>query len=83
MRWGLSRGEGDLRQNALTQRVVDYQRTRLQLLLDIGMLETDAEDFWLKDPLAMRLSDSQRGGSPLQMPRDELIPPDRFLEPLQ
>lgn len=68
-------------QNALTQRVVDYQRTRLQLLLDIGTLETDTADFWLKDPLAMRLTDSQRGPSPLHMPRDTLIPPDRFLEP--
>jgi len=70
-------------QNALTQRVVDYQRTRLQLLLDIGVLETGAADFWLKDPLAMLLTDSQRGASPLQMPRDQLIPPDRFLDPTQ
>ncbi|MFM1943425.1 MAG: hypothetical protein RI897_2407 [Verrucomicrobiota bacterium] len=68
-------------QNSLTSRVVDYLRVRLQLMLDIGVLETDVDKFWLKDPLAGKLEDSQRGPSPLQMPRDTLIPPNQFLEP--
>ncbi len=68
-------------QNSLTSRVVDYLRVRLQLMLDIGVLETDVDKFWLKDPLAGTLEDSQRGPSPLQMPRDTLIPPNQFLEP--
>jgi outer membrane protein TolC len=68
-------------QNSLTSRVVDYLRVRLQLMLDIGVLETDVDKFWLKDPLAGTLEDSQRGPSPLQMPRDTLIPPNNFLEP--
>jgi outer membrane protein TolC len=68
-------------QNSLTSRVVDYLRVRLQLMLDIGVLETDIDKFWLKDPLAGTLTDAQRGPSPLQMPRDTLIPPNQFLEP--
>jgi outer membrane protein TolC len=70
-------------QNALTSRVVDYLRVRLQLMLDIGVLQTEIDDFWLKDPLEGLLADNQRGASPLQMPRDTLIPPDQFLEPIQ
>jgi outer membrane protein TolC len=70
-------------QNALTQRIVDYQRTRLQLLIDIGVLDTARERFWLSDPLASLLTDEQRGVSPLQMPRDTLIPPSRWLDPKQ
>ena len=68
-------------QNALTQRIVDYQRSRLQLLIDIGVLDTGEERFWLSDPLASLLTDDQRGISPLQMPRDTLIPPSRWLDP--
>jgi outer membrane protein TolC len=68
-------------QNNLTASIVAYLRNRLQLLLDLGMLESEVEAFWLKDPLAELIDDSQRGPSPLQMPRDTLIPPDQFLEP--
>jgi outer membrane protein TolC len=70
-------------QNSLTDLVVDYLSTRLKLMLDIGVLQTEIDKFWLKDPLEGLLADNQRGASPLQMPRDTLIPPDQFLEPIQ
>jgi len=70
-------------QNGLTQRIVDYQRSRLQLLTDIGVLDTARERFWLTNPLASLLTDDQRGASPLEMPRDTLIPPNRWLDPTQ
>jgi outer membrane protein TolC len=70
-------------QNALTLALVAYQTTRLSLLLDLGLLVADQERFWLRDPLAGMLDDSQRGRPPIEMPEDKLIPPDQFLEPLQ
>ena len=39
-------------ENALTAALVDYQQTRMQLMLDIGTLDTDLPQFWLKDHLA-------------------------------
>ena len=71
-----------LAQNNLTASVVDYLQARLQLLLDIGLLDTSMEKFWLKDPLKGQLTDAQRGPPPLQMPRDEVAPPNQFLEPV-
>jgi outer membrane protein TolC len=68
-------------QNDLTASIVSYLQARLQLLLDIGVIETESEGFWLKDPLAQFLQPEMRGRSPLEMPRDQLIPPNQFLEP--
>jgi outer membrane protein TolC len=39
-------------QNAVTAVLADYQQTRLQLMLDIGALDTELPQFWLKDHLA-------------------------------
>jgi hypothetical protein len=39
-------------ENAVTAALVDYQQTRLQLLLDIGALDTEVPKFWLKDQVA-------------------------------
>ena len=55
----------------------------LPALLDIGVLRAAEPGFWLKDPLDERLSPEQRGAPPLQMPRDEPIPPHQFIEPQQ
>ncbi len=70
-------------QNELSQRVVNYVRTRLGLLLDIGVLDASRKKFWLADPLTPMLTESQKGPTPLHMPGDTLIPPNRFLEPAQ
>jgi outer membrane protein TolC len=68
-------------QNNLTTALVNYLGSRFDLLLDMGILLTDRDQFWLKDPLAERLQDSQRGRPPLHMPDDQVTPPDTFLEP--
>lgn len=67
-------------QNQLLFTKVDFVRARLSLLLDLGVIETDMDKFWLNDPLDGLIEDSQRGPGPLKMPDDRLIPPDRFLE---
>jgi outer membrane protein TolC len=69
-------------QNDLTSSIVSYLQARLRLLLDIGVIETETANFWLSDPLAQLLQPEMRGRSPLEMPRDELIPPNQFLEPV-
>jgi outer membrane protein TolC len=68
-------------QNSLIAVQISYFRTRLDLLLDIGILQTDLPAFWLRDPLADRLTPELRGTTPLSMPSNELIPPNRFLDP--
>jgi outer membrane protein TolC len=68
-------------QNELIFTRVQYQEARLQLLVDMGVMQTDAPEFWLADPLAgMIEEEEQRGVNPLKMPEDELVPPDEFLE---
>ncbi len=68
-------------QNELTSATVTYLNTRLTLLLNAGVLLADQERFWLTDPLAGQLDESQRGRPPLHMPENTLTSPDEFLEP--
>ncbi len=68
-------------QNAQTATLVDYLRTRLQLLVDVGILRTGEDRFWLNDPLAGMLTPENRGPSPLGMPAEGIVSPDHFLEP--
>ncbi|MCC6231862.1 MAG: TolC family protein [Verrucomicrobiales bacterium] len=68
-------------QNQLTLTLVSYLQARLQVLLDIGVLRTETEKFWLRDPLEDRLEPGQRGASPLPTSDEDVIPPDRYLEP--
>ena len=42
-------------ENSVVAALVDYQQTRLQLMLDIGALNTDEPKFWLKNQLAAYL----------------------------
>lgn len=67
-------------QNAVTSTRVDYLRARLQLLLDMGVLPTEGDRFWLHDPLPELIGDEQRGTNPLRMPEDQVLPPNHFLE---
>jgi outer membrane protein TolC len=65
-------------QNAVTTALVNYQQSRLQLLLDIGALDTAEPRFWLKDNLA-----AVRGrGTPVQPGFEEgeqaVRPPDQY-----
>lgn len=68
-------------QNALTAAVVDYLQARLQLLLDIGLLETKVEKFWLKDPLEGAITEAMRGVLPTRQAGEDLVPPADILEP--
>ena len=64
-------------QNAVTSALVDYQETRLQLMLDIGALQTDGEKFWLKDHLAGFLP-ANAVAEKAPAPDQSVIPPDEF-----
>lgn len=68
-------------QNEVTNSLVRYLQTRLQLLLDLGLLNAEHERFWLEDPVAMLRPGIRPGKSPLYMPEDKLLPPDYYLEP--
>jgi outer membrane protein TolC len=46
-------------QNAVTAALVEYQEVRLQLMLDIGALDTGMPRFWLKDHLVSFLPDGR------------------------
>ena len=61
-------------QNAVTSALVDYQESRLQLMLDIGALKTEPPKFWLKDHLAGFLP----GGSPMP---DQSKPAEQAVHP--
>lgn len=61
-------------QNAATAALVQYQQQRLQLLLELGMLDTAAEKFWLQDqvPSVARRTD------PVPAEKTPVIPPDQI-----
>ena len=67
-------------QNAVTTALVDYQQSRLQLMLDIGALDTDLPKFWLKDHLAAFLP----GGTPVATQpasaEQAVLPPDQYFK---
>ena len=67
-------------QNAVTAALVDYQLTRLQLMLDIGALNTEVPKFWLKDHLVAFLPGRAASGNPPQPKsgEDEVIPPEQY-----
>ncbi|HNQ87135.1 MAG TPA: TolC family protein [Verrucomicrobiota bacterium] len=68
-------------QNILAGTYTAYLTARLELMLNIGVLDTRPGQFWLQDPLKDRLAPDQRGVSPLQMPEDQVLPPETFFEP--
>jgi len=67
-------------ENGVGAALVDYQETRLQLMLDIGALRTDTSKFWLQDHLAAFLP----GGSPVAAqpkPAEQaVLPPEDYLK---
>jgi outer membrane protein TolC len=68
-------------QNAVTSALVGYQQTRLQLMLDIGALDTEVPKFWLKDHLAAFLPGNApaSGHPPSSESRDQaVLPPDQY-----
>lgn len=68
-------------QNNLADVYRDYLAARLEFLLNIGVIDTRPEQFWLLDPLKDTLDPGQRGAPPLRMPNDRVLPPETFIEP--
>ena len=66
-------------QNAVTQAIVQYQEARLELMLQIGLLDTGLEKFWLRDHVGSQL---QAAAVPKQRPveNNEVVPPDKLFE---
>jgi len=62
----------------VTDALVNYQRVRLQLMLDIGALRTTQDKFWLKDHLAGFLPGPAH--VPPAIPEQPVIPPDQLFE---
>ena len=68
-------------QNSLSSSYTQYLVARLNMLLNIGVINTRPDKFWLLDPLETQLTPAQRGAPPLRMPDDRVLPPETFLEP--
>lgn len=64
-------------QNSFTDALVLYQQTRLQLLLDVGMIETGSAQFWLKDHLA-NFQSIASAVPPVAAEDTPVIPPETF-----
>ena len=68
-------------QNAVTAALVGYQQTRLQLLLDIGALDTEVPKFWLKDHLAAYLPGNAPASANPSLSKSKeqaVLPPDQY-----
>ena len=68
-------------QNSLATIYTGYLTARLNLLLNIGIIETAPAKFWLQDPLKDKIYPNQRSAPVLRMPDDQVLPPEKFLEP--
>lgn len=65
-------------QNAVTTALLDYQEARLQLMLDVGALQTGGERFWLKDHLTEALRQEQQAQA-VEIGADQpIVPPEQF-----
>jgi outer membrane protein TolC len=68
-------------QNDLAVTYTAYLTARLEMMLNIGVIDTQPDRFWLQDPLHDRLTPELRGAPPLRMPEDRVLPPETFIEP--
>jgi hypothetical protein len=65
-------------QNAVTAALVSYQEVRMQLMLDLGVMDTSSEQFWFRDHLAEAVDPELRLAAPVLMPTDELLSPEQL-----
>ncbi|MBK5295184.1 MAG: TolC family protein [Acidobacteriia bacterium] len=71
-------------QIAVTAALLSYQQARLQLMLDIGALETAQPKFWLKDQLVGFLpADAPIPPARRMIQGEKVPPPDYFFDNLQ
>ncbi len=66
-------------QNAVIAAITDYQQSRLQLLLDVGALDTTVPQFWLKDTLAVAYRPSAESAQPNSQ-ADAVQPPENYFK---
>jgi hypothetical protein len=64
--------------NAVTVALVSYQEVRMQLMLDLGLMDTSGERFWFRDHLAEAVHPELRLAVPVLMPTDELLSPEQI-----
>jgi outer membrane protein TolC len=64
-------------QISVTAALVNYQQTRLQLLLDIGALDTAPPKFWLRDPLSAFFAGAMTPPSAAAPAEQPVLPPDQ------
>jgi cytochrome c peroxidase len=65
----------------LTAALIDYQETRLQLMLDIGALNTELPQFWMKDYLSALFPAGQPGTGRMPSGEEQVVnPPETFFE---
>ncbi len=67
-------------ENAVTASLVEYQVARLQLLLDVGVLDTTVVQFWLKDHLPDSVLSGQPERGQAETAGQTVIPPDQFFK---
>ncbi len=67
-------------ENAVTASLVEYQVARLQLLLDVGVLDTTVSEFWLKDHLPGSVAGVQPPPGQAATAEQAVIPPDLFFK---
>ena len=65
-------------QNAVTSALVGYQNARLELMLQIGLLDTRPEKFWLQDHVRGQLQAQAPGARQGPVEGAELVPPDKL-----
>jgi outer membrane protein TolC len=68
-------------QNQLATLYTAYLIARLNLALNVGLIDTRPTKFWLVDQFKEKLTPEQRSAPPLRMPDDQVLPPESFIEP--
>jgi outer membrane protein TolC len=68
-------------ENQLAISYTVYLTARLGVVLNVGLIDTRPDNFWLHDQLNGKLTAQQLGVPPLRMPDDQALPPETFLEP--
>lgn len=68
-------------ENQLAVSYTVYLTARLGVVLNVGLVDTRPDNFWLVDQFKDKLSPEQRGTPPLRMTDEKTLPPETFLDP--
>ncbi len=68
-------------QNAVTDSLIRYHLVRLGLLLDIGVLESEGDKFWLREHLPAELIPADPTADPAFLEAGRLITPEELFPP--